>query len=732
MTETGKARSTGRIFAAIVGMVAIIGAYLLLENSLNQLAEARQMERLPYTPLGAVTQGPYALRGQVAANNTTVRTPYSGTAAVYYRYTLEEEYRDSDGDRHTRTLDSGTAGGEFLLTDSTGALRIAPGSAEDLQWRIERSYQRQEGDRIYSEWALSPGDTVNTLGRYDSQEDQLVFSGLEVFSLPALVSTRGLSVAGGDRLLDVAIRISAGTGLLALGVALLLTFARVHRFWVFVVAMLFAVAGTLCVMGATKLSQEWASVATLYDTRHQGLLAQPENALVLADVAAFQQLIHRSTHGWLDTWLYRRTVATPLPVPDLDAQAKALVQQLVAAKPQTRYEHTWVSWILAAAAAAAAALLLVAAIRQVKFKRLIEAVPTSSATGLSYGLAELNGTVRADEHAGTLSDPLRHEPCVAYNYRVEEKRGTDKENNWRIVERDVDQVPFWLEDSHGRARIQPEGADFDFPKRYSETRGDRRYTVQLLPPGTRLFCLGFAGLNQQQPDQLVLQDDADNPFLLSAKTEARIVESSGARGFLITAAALALALFSATSVLAADGSFSPGNLLASALVVPVTLCLYLAILHYNDMVFLKKRVDRAEANIDTILQQRYDLWPNLETAVNAFLQHEKQLLETIAALRAAKPSGLEGARQTGDRLDRERRVTAALQARIEDYPDLKSHAVVSRFMAIMAETENYLALLRNSQTDSATIYNTRIQSFPDLILARLFGFQPVTPLGKTS
>ncbi len=44
-------------------------------------------------------------------------------------------------------------------------------------------------------------------------------------------------------------------------------------------------------------------------------------------------------------------------------------------------------------------------------------------------------------------------------------------------------------------------------------------------------------------------------------------------------------------------------------------------------------------------------------------------------------------------------------------------------MAIMAETENYLSLLRNSYTESAMLYNTRIQSLPDVILAKLFRFR---------
>lgn len=71
----------------------------------------------------------------------------------------------------------------------------------------------------------------------------------------------------------------------------------------------------------------------------------------------------------------------------------------------------------------------------------------------------------------------------------------------------------------------------------------------------------------------------------------------------------------------------------------------------------------------------------------------------------------------------EQNVTNALQARIEGYPDLKNNEDIQKFMSIMAETEKYLSLLRNSYTESAMIYNTRIQSFPDVILAKLFRFR---------
>jgi len=109
--------------------------------------------------------------------------------------------------------------------------------------------------------------------------------------------------------------------------------------------------------------------------------------------------------------------------------------------------------------------------------------------------------------------------------------------------------------------------------------------------------------------------------------------------------------------------------------------------------------------------------------VKASLAHEKQRLKAIGQLRSANPVEMSSKGQADKLIQFEKKVTTALQARIEGYPDLKNSEVMQTFMSIMAETENYLSLLRNSFTESAMIYNTRIQSFPDVVLAKLFRFR---------
>ncbi|TNE72606.1 MAG: hypothetical protein EP339_13260 [Gammaproteobacteria bacterium] len=731
MRRINIASTPGRVFTAVIALSCLAGCYFLMNAGLQQLTEARQMERLPQTPIAALTQGPYAVAGTVNGRLGTTKTPYSATEAVYYRYKLEEEYRDSDGDRRVRTLDSGQSGSSFVLDDQSGNTTITPGfDLSTAEWNIHRTYRRKSGSKIYSEWALRPGDTVRVIGNYSAVDQSINLQEMPQFNLPTLVSTSAQGGDSGDRLFGAALRISIATGLLALGLALLLPLIRIHRFWVYVVIMSLAVGGTLSTLGITKLRHEWQAIAALYETRYQQLDSAKQQTLALADVAALKQLIRLSTSGWLDRWMFRNEVENRLPLPELNAETTARAQAIVENQLDARYQHTWTSRALAAGSVVLALICLIFAIRTVKLKRLIEAVPTSSTRGLSFGLSELKGMVDTDDQYPPLRDPLNDQKCVAFDYKVEEKRGSGKDEKWKVVEHRTEQVPFWLEDNEGQVLVAPDGASIDYPLHHSEIRGDRRYSVRLLDTLVNVYCLGFAGLDRQQSDRLTIQQDENSPFLISGKDEEDIVLDRGARGFAGIAVSLGLTLFSATSLFAADGGFSPDNLILSALMVPLLLSIYTGILHYNDIVFLKNRVDRARANIDTILQQRHDLWPNLESVVKVALSHEKKLHKVIAHLRQTPPSSGRTAAELEKTMGLERQVARFLQARVENYPDLRTNEVIQTFMAMMADTENYLSLLRDSYTESAMIYNTRIQSFPDLILAALFRFKAVSQFSQ--
>ena len=65
----------------------------------------------------------------------------------------------------------------------------------------------------------------------------------------------------------------------------------------------------------------------------------------------------------------------------------------------------------------------------------------------------------------------------------------------------------------------------------------------------------------------------------------------------------------------------------------------------------------------------------------------------------------------------------ALDVKIEAYPELQSDAVMRDFSETMIELENEIALMRQGFNDAVNYYNTRIQSFPDILLSRIFKFK---------
>ena len=166
------------------------------------------------------------------------------------------------------------------------------------------------------------------------------------------------------------------------------------------------------------------------------------------------------------------------------------------------------------------------------------------------------------------------------------------------------------------------------------------------------------------------------------------------------------------------------DLLMAAFVPSCYLLIVTFILHYNDLIFLRQRVNRNWSNIDVFLQKRFDLIQALNKVVKEFMSHENTLHEQLALLRAANKNATSDVDAMAEYEKDERVFAKAFTARLEAYPDLKSNELVQRFMASFSELETELALIRSGYNDAVTTYNERIESFPDLIFAKFFGFTP--------
>ncbi len=143
---------------------------------------------------------------------------------------------------------------------------------------------------------------------------------------------------------------------------------------------------------------------------------------------------------------------------------------------------------------------------------------------------------------------------------------------------------------------------------------------------------------------------------------------------------------------------------------------------YNSLVQLRNKVQNAFAQIDTQLQRRFDLIPNLVETVKGFAEHEKELLENVTASR----SGYMNASSNGEKMAMENQLSATLKtlfAVAENYPELKSNENFLNLQEDLGETEDKVAFSRQFYNDAVTIYNTKLQMFPANIVASIFGFK---------
>ena len=157
-----------------------------------------------------------------------------------------------------------------------------------------------------------------------------------------------------------------------------------------------------------------------------------------------------------------------------------------------------------------------------------------------------------------------------------------------------------------------------------------------------------------------------------------------------------------------------------ALIVIVVLVIW-GIGVYNNLVQGRNKVKNAFAQIDTQLQRRFDLIPNLVETVKGYASHEKELLENVTKAR----SGYMAATTNAEKIDAENQLTSTLKtlfAVSENYPELKANENFSKLQDDLRGTEDKVAFARQFYNDSVTRYNDSLLIFPNNIIAGMFHF----------
>jgi LemA protein len=149
-----------------------------------------------------------------------------------------------------------------------------------------------------------------------------------------------------------------------------------------------------------------------------------------------------------------------------------------------------------------------------------------------------------------------------------------------------------------------------------------------------------------------------------------------------------------------------------------------AIILYNRLIADRNLARQGYADIDVQLKRRADLVPQLVEAVKGYAGYERALLTTVTELRTNALAAQGGAarfaleKQLGERLGQ----VLLLQ---ENYPRLKADANFLDLQAKLVEVEDHLQFARRFYNGAVKQYMTRLETFPDNVVARLFNFQPL-------
>lgn len=144
---------------------------------------------------------------------------------------------------------------------------------------------------------------------------------------------------------------------------------------------------------------------------------------------------------------------------------------------------------------------------------------------------------------------------------------------------------------------------------------------------------------------------------------------------------------------------------------------------YNGFVRLRQHVRESWSGIDNELKRRYDLIPNLVATVKGYATHEKDVLESVIRARqtAVDSTGSpdQQARDENQLVSSMRRMFAV----VENYPDLKASTNFLSLQQELANTEDRIAAARRFYNANVRDFNTRTETFPSNLIARMFAFE---------
>ena len=146
---------------------------------------------------------------------------------------------------------------------------------------------------------------------------------------------------------------------------------------------------------------------------------------------------------------------------------------------------------------------------------------------------------------------------------------------------------------------------------------------------------------------------------------------------------------------------------------------------YNKMLTGREEVENKFSTVETMLQRRFDLIPNLVESVKGYTEYEQSTYTAVTEARAKVTGAATATEQAEASAELDKAISVWVNAVTEAYPDLKANEQYTALQDELAGTENRIAVARKDYNEAAKEYNVAVKRFPKNIIAGMFGFTAV-------
>lgn len=160
-------------------------------------------------------------------------------------------------------------------------------------------------------------------------------------------------------------------------------------------------------------------------------------------------------------------------------------------------------------------------------------------------------------------------------------------------------------------------------------------------------------------------------------------------------------------------------MLINIILIIVVIISGLFLVEYNLFIRKSNKIKESEAQIDVLLNQRFDLIPNIIECVKGYTKHESSTLKELTDLRTSYNKNEFSIEET-EKVDKNFNNIMLLA---EAYPDLKANTQFLDLQNTLKEIENKLSYARSNYNNVVTSYNNLVESVPSNIIAKIFVFE---------